>query len=163
MKLYEISQALREVIDGGFAVDAETGEVFDSDNLDQLNETFEDKLEACAIVCKEMQAEADALKAEADALAKRSKAAQNRVEGLKAYMLRQMQDSGSDGLKTPRAVVKVRRSSYVDVLDAAAVPDEFQETVVTAKPDKRGIMRAIKAGETVPGAELKTRESLAVS
>ena len=156
MKLYEISQALREVIDGGFAVDAETGEVFDSENLDQLNETFEDKLEACAIVCKEMQAEADTL-------AKRSKAAQNRVEGLKAYMLRQMQDSGSDGLKTPRAVVKVRRSSYVDVLDAAAVPDEFQETVVTAKPDKRGIMRAIKAGETVPGAELKTRESLAVS
>ena len=65
MKLYELAQMMDMVINGGLVFDEETGEVlFDSSNLDELEAALDAKIEACCIVVKETEAEAEAIKAE---------------------------------------------------------------------------------------------------
>lgn len=44
----------------------------------------------------------------------------------------------------------------VHIPDPDKVPDNYCEVIVTKKPDKETIMAFLEAGETVPGAELKT-------
>ena len=50
MNLYEINKTIEEVINNGFSIDNETGEVlFESSDLDSLNEQFDEN--ADNIVC----------------------------------------------------------------------------------------------------------------
>lgn len=163
MKLYEISDTLRRVIEGATVLDDETGELLDIDNLNELQCSFDDKLEGCAVVVKELKAEAEALKTEADRLNARAKSAENRYEGLKRYMLQQMQAVGQKALKTSKAEVKTLTSKFVEIENEKDIPDCFQKVNTTIKPDKTAIMKALKAGDAVPGAKIGVRESLRVS
>ena len=163
MKLYEISDTLRRVIEGATVLDDETGELLDIDNMNELQCSFDDKLEGCAVVVKELKAEAEALKAEAGRLNARAKSAENRADGLKRYMLRQMQAVGQNSLKTSKVEVKTSSSKFVEITSDKDIPDCFQTFSTIIKPDKTAIMKALKAGDEVPGAKIGIRESLRVS
>ncbi|MBP0986458.1 MAG: siphovirus Gp157 family protein, partial [Oscillospiraceae bacterium] len=79
--LYEIDQ---DILD---CVDVETGEILDTEKLDALQMERETKLEGVALWVKDLKAEAAAVKEEADKLTARKKALDNKIEGLKTWLL----------------------------------------------------------------------------
>lgn len=161
MKLYEIDRALVDVIESGYSVDEDTGEIlFEPADLEQLELDRKEKLEGCALYAKGLQAEADAIKAECDKLQERLKAKQRKAARMQQYILSSMLYMGDSSLETARVELKTRKSAFVDVYDADKIPWEYRRRKVTETPDKAAIKAAIKAGEDVPGAIIAERVSL---
>ena len=80
MNLFEIENEIMN------CWDQETGEILDSDRLDQLEMERDTKIENIALYIKNLTADAEALKAEKQSFAERQKAAENKVESLKKYL-----------------------------------------------------------------------------
>lgn len=157
--LHEISTTLRAVIDNGLHIDEETGEFFDSSDLDALADTYQNKLNACACYIKSMQYEIDAYKAEEAALKKRRASLERAQDRLKDYVMCNIEYVGGK-LKTPQAVISTRHSESVEILDEEALPDEFFR--VKREPNKTAIKEAIKGGAAVEGAIIAQNVSLVV-
>lgn len=154
--LYEIDNALRDVIERGFSVDPDTGEVlFDSSDLRALQDALGTKLEGCALWMKEQKALSAAIRAEEKALAARRKAIENRLEQMDGYVTDALRSMDGMRYETARAQLSTRRSSRVIVDAPELLPEGYAEQVVTVKPDRAKIGKAIKAGETVPGAHVE--------
>lgn len=162
--LYNINSDLLQVIENGFCLDAETGEVtnYEPEALDALNCEREAKLEGCALLVKSLEADAKAIKEEEAALKARRSAKERKADYLKRYIAQSMQLFGDSKLETPRAALSFRKSSTVEVLDAAALPAEYMTVKTTSAPNKTAIKAAIKAGEEVAGAALVERQNLQI-
>lgn len=63
MKLYEINQAIQDVLDGYEVIDPETGEIMGFGSLDELQMMREEKLENIGCYIKSLKADAVELKA----------------------------------------------------------------------------------------------------
>lgn len=163
MRLYEIDRALLDVIESGYSVDEETGEIlFEPTDLVMLQADRREKLEACAIYAKSLQAEADAIKAERDKLDARLKAKNAKLERMRSYILSSMQLHDEKKLETARVDVRTRTSTLVDVYEPSKLPLEYVRRKVTETPDKTAIRKAIAGGEVVPGACMVQRTSIAI-
>lgn len=155
MNLYQISNDLLSVLNGGLIFDEETGEIiFDEDNLDELMIKYEDKLEGCGLYIKNELAEIEAMKAEEKRLAERRRIKENKVERLKRYMLDSMDKTSTDKLETPRIAISKRKSSKLIVDNINLIPDIFITEESTIDIDKIAIKKALKDGE-VKGAHLE--------
>lgn len=108
MSLYEIDQEIMACID------EETGEILDVKRLDALQMAREKKLENVACWVKNLLSDADAIKAERRQLEEREKAARNKAERLKQYLVENLR---GDKLNTARAVVSYRKSEQVRIVD----------------------------------------------
>lgn len=162
--LYQLSKSYETVIEGGFIFDEETGEVlFDAENMDELRDALENKLEACGLYLKNLNADAKAIRDEEKALADRRKMLERKAERMSAYILDCLVDE-IDGAKlsTPRVSLSTRKSESVGITDESALPDDYVTIKTTAAPDKARIKKAIKAGERVPGACLVENLNLQV-
>ena len=159
--IYEIDQ---DILD---CVDEETGEILDTERLDALQMEREAKLEGVALWIKDLRAEADAVKAEADKLTARKKALDNKIDGIKAWLLGAL---AGEKLKTARCNVYQTHSQKVVVPDEARLVS-FLQTL--EKPDqflrfkdpelrKDEIKKALKDGYMIPGASLEETESVVI-
>lgn len=163
MKLYELAQMMDMVINGGLIFDEETGEVmFDSSNLEELEAALDAKIEACCIVVKNIEAEAQAIKAEEKRLCERRKRKESEAERLREYVQRCMEQSGAKKIDTPRVCVTSRASKYVNVYDESKVPKMFVVEKVSEQVDKKAVKQAISDGVDVPGCEISERLSLKI-
>lgn len=163
MKIYEIPGALRNLLDR-LDVDPDTGEV-DGDALVAYAEyqgQATEKLEGTACYVRELEAEAEAIKAEEERLAKRRKALENKSERLKAYMMPAIEVMGGK-VKGVMASLRISRTQAVYVFDLDALPDAFKHVKTTIAPDKVALKKALKDGETIPGAALEERQSVVIS
>ena len=162
MQLYEINDRIEEVLESGFSVDEETGEYWDSESLDELSASFDEKAEAVALYIKNAAAEVDAIKAEEKALAERRRSKERRVEWLKGYLVSNFERMGKKGIETPRCKVTTRTTKRVEVVDETRVPVDFIRVKEERTVDKKAIMAAFKCGTYVPGAELVSSTSATV-
>ena len=80
MTLYEINSEIMSCID------METGEVIDTEKLNELQLERDAKIENVALWIKELKAEAEAIKQEKLALADRQRVAENKAESLKNWI-----------------------------------------------------------------------------
>ena len=159
--LYEIDQ---EILD---CVDLETGEILDTEKLDALQMEREAKLEGVALWIKDMKAEAAAVKEEADKLTARKKTLDNKIEGLKTWLLMALD---GEKLKTPRCNVYQTHNQRVAVADEAKLISFLQTLEEPEKflrfkdPElkKDEIKKALKDGTIIPGAELEETESVVI-
>jgi len=159
--LYDIDQ---DILD---CVDAETGEILDTEKLDALQMEREAKLEGVALWVKDLKAEADAVKAEADKLTARKKALDNKVESIKAWLLTAL---GGEKLKTPRCNVYQTHGQRVSVPDEAGLIgflqtlEEPERFLRFKEPElkKNEIKKALKDGVVIPGASLEETESVVI-
>lgn len=160
MTLYEIDRAIQEALNS--LVDEETGEVSEEglQALEQLQVGLDQKLDNIGCLCKNLQAEAEALKAEEAVLKKRRESKEKKVDRLKEYMLSVMQNQGMVKHESVRVVASLRRSVAVCVEQESDIPAQYIKEKVERSIDKVGIKQALKAGEIVPGAHLEERESL---
>lgn len=159
MKLYEIKNDLREVLD--LVSNEESGELY-TDTLESLQLEFEDKAEGVALYIKELNAEAEAIKAEENVLSERRKAKENKAEKLKQYLSNNMMEVGVKKIDTSKVALSFRKSTAVSITNEKDIPEAYTEIVKTAKIDKKAIGDAIKSGQVVPGAELVENMNLQI-
>ena len=166
--LYEIDNKIIEIIERGFVVDEETGEVIDS--AEEINAKLEElefdrasKIENIALYIKNLEALATSLKNEENALAERRKAKEARIEKLKEYLTSSMVSAGENGIETSKVCISFRKSEPViadmDKLDAAFISEKV---TLERKPDKVAIKKAIKAGVTVEGAYIEVKHNIQI-
>ncbi len=150
MNLFEIEKEILSCID------METGEIIDIEKLDQLEMDRERKIENIALWIKNLLSDAEALKVQKQIFADRQKAAENKAESLKKYLSAYL-----DGQKfsTDKVAVSFRKTSSVNITDMSKIPETFLKF---AEPtvDKMAIKNAIKAGDTVSGAEVVESSSI---
>lgn len=163
MKLYELSADVEAVLNGSMIVDPETGEImFDQENLDELKMQFEDKLESCAVYVKNLDAEANAIKDEETRLAQRRKSLESRIDYMKKYMLDCMTMADVRKVDTPKALISLRESKSVNVIDPSLLPTKYLVTKHEVNPDKKALLADLKQGEEITGAELVIKDNLQV-
>lgn len=164
MKLYEISRAILDVIESGYSVDEDTGEIlFEPADIDALEIERDSKLEACALYAKSLQAEADAIKAERDRLDARLKAKQGKADRMKQYIQSCMLALHDTTFETARVDMRIRQSKFVEVAcDAESLPLEYQRRKVTVTADKTALKKALQDGERIPGVRMAERDSLTI-
>lgn len=162
--LWQINEDLERVISGSLVFDEETGEVlFDADNLNELEAAFNDKVEACALFIKNLDADAAAIKAEEAALAERRKVMERKAERMRAYVLDVLQDKvESHKFSTPKVELSLRKSERVVISDQNALGADYMTVKTTSTPNKTAIKNAIKAGIEVEGAALVECQNLQV-
>lgn len=159
MTLYEINAELLALLE---QVDPETGELTcDLDALEELAVAREEKLEGLALYCKNLSAEAEAIRSEEKTLAERRKVAENKAARAKAFLADQL---AGEKFQTPRVAVSWRKSEAVELGMGFFATDANERFLKYKEPeaDKTAVKAALKAGEPVPGAELVTRINMQI-
>lgn len=160
MNLYNIDAAITAL------VDPETGEILNYEAFAALQMEREAILEGMALWHKNLTAESAAIKAEIDNLTARKQDIDAKAERLKNNLIEAL---GGDKFTTPRVACTFRSSQKVDIQDEAAFIRTMQENqhweYLSFKPptvNRTEITKAIKAGQTVEGAELVKTISLSI-
>ena len=159
--LYEIDAAILA------AVDQETGEILDIEKLNALQMEREHKLEGVALWIKDLRAEAAAVKEEADKLTARKKSLDNKIDGLKVWLLNAL---AGEKLKTPRCNVYQTHNQKVVIDDEKALIDMFMSSPSGEKflrmkdpeIDKNALKDSMKQGYKYEFAHLETTESVVI-
>ena len=159
--LYDIDAAILD------CVDQETGEILDPEKLDALQMEREQKLEGVALWIKDLKAEAEAVNAEADKLTARKKTVENKIDGLKQWLLYAL---NGEKLKTARCNVYQTHSQKVVIDDEKALVDmlmtsPFGEKFLRVKEpdiDKNALKDSMKQGYEYEFAHLEQTESVVI-
>ncbi|WP_130861457.1 siphovirus Gp157 family protein [Bacilliculturomica massiliensis] len=151
-KLYEIDEAIMECLD------LETGEILDEERLNALQMERDKKIENVALWIKNLKADAEAYKAEKDSFAERQRAAENKVESLKDWLVYAL---NGNKFSTTKVAVSYRKSESVSVVNAAVVPEDFL-TYAEPTVNKTLVKAAIKAGNEIPGCELIEKQNVQI-
>ena len=163
MNIYEINKAIEDILENGFSVDEETGEIlFDESNLNALDAEISEKIENVACYIKNLTADISALKEEERNLSTRRKQKERKIDSLKGYINYAMELSGRKSLESPRCKVSFRKSSSVEVPDINALDEDYITKTIEIKPNKVAIKEALKEGKTVEGAEIVERQNLQI-
>lgn len=167
MTLYDIDNRILEIIERGFIVDEETGEIIDaheevSARLEELEFDRTAKIENIALYLKNLEALTDSLKKEENALAERRKTRERQIENLKTYLSNSMVAAGEKGIETSKVCISFRSSESVAIADADKLPKKWLTKTVTFKPDKMAIKKAIKGGLKIKGASLEVKQNIQI-
>lgn len=158
MKLYELSDnlaAVMELIENGAEGLEET--------LEALDLSFEEKIDACARIHRNLLGERDMCKAEAHRLSERAATKDKQAAKLKEYMETAMRRIGREEVASALFKIKLAMNPpSVNVIDEKLIPQDYW-TSTQPQLSKTYIMTALKAGLPVPGAEIKQEKSLRIS
>lgn len=150
--LYEINAAILD------CVDMETGEIIDVEKLNELQMSFDTKVEGIACWIKNLISDAEAIKAERDSLMKREQSYKNKAESLKKYL-----QGVLDGqkFKTAKVSISYRKSDSVEIAEGAVIPPEYLKF---SEPEvrKADIKQAIKAGMEFEGVCLVEKQNIQI-
>lgn len=167
-KLYEIDKDIERLLDedsilkieGGQAVDTESGEVFSlTERLESLQIERTRKLESVAFYLDDINIKLARIDERIKQMQALKKSLQNQEDRLGSYLL---YATSNKGVETPNVMVKVRKSTRVEILSDVMIPQEYMTVKTKVEPDKTAIKNAIKSGEDVPGAELKEYYSVSI-
>ena len=162
MRLFEISHDYRAVLDRVDDAEGVLDGTLEAD-LDAIVGAFEEKVDACAVVLRELDAEAEAIKAEEQRLARRRKAIEANAARLTAYVGRCLAMAGTRKVAGTRAVVSLRSNESVVVgCDVTELPAQFVRTKTVQEPDRVGLRAALKSGAEIPGVALVTSDSVVI-
>lgn len=152
MTLYEINAEYERALES--CIDEETGEILDTEALDQIQDAFEDKVDAICCIIKTYEAEAAAIKAEKMALAKRQASKESRAKWLREYLEKNL---NGQSFESARNRISYRKSVKVQISVLEFMNNENADLYLTFKepePNKTAIKKAIEAGEELEGVQL---------
>lgn len=155
--IYELNKDYAEL--SAMLEEAETPEEIEAieNTLEMLDLSIEEKIENTAKYMVNVEADIQGLKTEIDRLTKIKKAKENAVERLKNNVEYAMKQKGVEKLEVGTFKAGYRKSESVEIINLDVIPADF--TKVEIKADKTAIKKAIKAGETVEGAEIKVNQN----
>jgi hypothetical protein len=156
MTIYEMTEQARylyDLLESG-EIDAQTF----ADSLESIG--ADEKCDSYCRIIRQLQADVEALKAEKERLDAKKKTAENAIERMKGALLAFTQASGGK-VKTSLFSVGTRTSQKTEILDPDAIPAVYK----VPQPDKIAtaeILKALKEGETIPGAALAESVSVVI-
>lgn len=130
------------------------------DTLASITDAVEEKLEAYAVVIKNIESDVEGIKSEEKRLAERRKTMENGITRMKQAIAETLQNSGQDKVKTEKFTFSFRKSSKVEVLDIDSLPQQFIKVERTISRSE--LAKALKAGEQIEGAQLVENQSLSI-
>ena len=160
MKLYELAENylnLQELLEN-----EEVDQNLITKALDEVGGELEDKAENIAKLIKTLDVDINGYKAEEKRLADKRKSLENRVKSLKEYLDSAMKLTGKKKFKGQLFSFNIQKNPpSVNVTDEQIIPSKYyvqQDPVL----DKKTLLADLKAGEVIPGAEIKQTESLRI-
>ncbi|BDM64577.1 hypothetical protein NFHSH190041_20290 [Shewanella sp. NFH-SH190041] len=149
--LYQISNDILSLLDEkGIPAEAM------ADTLEMLDMEFSDKAEQLIRYVKNLRADEAAFKAESEALSARAAKAKKTAESVSKYLGMELTKLGKKSFKAGVHEVSMRKgTTVVNITDESRLDDDFITIKTTIAPDKKAILKALKAGDVVFGAELK--------
>ena len=166
LTLYEIDKAIEMALANALeeSIDPETGEILQGgfEELEQLSEARELKLENIGAYIKNLSAQVTMLKTEEDNLKERRQATEKKIERLKGYVSNSLINANQSKFESPKVAFSFRKSTKVEVVNLDLVPEEYIKTEIKKSADKTAIGRLLKADQAVPGCELITSQNLQI-
>ena len=152
--IYELNKDYAEL--SAMLEAAETEEEIQAiqDTLEMINVSIEEKLENTGKFIKNTESDITGIKAEIERLTAMKKTKENFVERLKNNVEFALKEKGLETLTVGTFKAGYRKSESVEIINLDVIPADF--TKVEIKADKTAIKKALKAGEVVEGAEIKT-------
>lgn len=162
MTLYELTEQARILQE--WAQDPEVNAKTLADTMESLDGEIADKLEACAKVIKNLEADEAALKAEAARLTEKARTARSGIDRIKKMMQTAMDQIGKKKIKGELFSFGIQKNPAAVVVDAEPrnIPADF---LIWQQPkvNKEKLKKALQAGEDLDGiAHLAQTESLRI-
>lgn len=131
--------------------------------MDELGQAEADKVDAFSSFVRIELGRAKALREEAAALTKRAKAAESKIEKLKAHYMYVMANAGLTKVSGKTHSIRVGQTKAVAVAEGAVefLPDEY--VIRKAEPCKSAIKDALEKGVMLPGCSIVERQHLTIS
>lgn len=158
MNLYQLTGSYLQVLEMADQFDEEVL----NDTLHSINESIEQKAENTAKLIKSIEAEAEAVGSEIKRLQEMKKAKLNKAKNIKEYLQSEMLKLEKRKIQTPYFNIRIQNNPpSVRVTDESLIGKKY---FVEQEPklDKRSLLKALKEGSPVAGAELQQTESLRI-
>lgn len=163
--LYALTNEFQQLIDMDAENDADFAEAL-ADTLDATSEQLEDKIEATIIVARQLDTEAEAIDNEIKRLSARKKSIERNAQACRDRVLWAMENTGRDKIKRQLfTITRAKPRAVCAIENAEQVPEQYTKLIPASRqPVKAEILKALKAGESVPGCKLdEGKASLRVS
>jgi len=137
LKLYELADAYERIaealIENGGELTAELAV-----DLDAIEGAFEAKVERVALYVRNLLATADAADAEAARLAVLARSRRQAADGLKGYLMAQLDRVEKPKVETPLIVVRIQKNSRPSIQwpDTLPIPEGYQRVTVSLDGQK---------------------------
>ena len=146
MKLYELTADIMQLQDM-LENEVEDEQVL-LDTLEGVQWEYDFKLEQCAKVVRNLEADMEAIKSEVDRLNNKRKLLSNNIDRLKKYMFDSMKATGTDKVKGNVLTVAIQKNGgklplILDV-DVSELPDDL--VVIKESPDNDKLRELLDAG-----------------
>lgn len=159
MRLHEITEAMIEL--QNIADNDELDDEILRDTFEGLDGAFEDKADQWARFIKDEEAEIDAIDNEIERLKAKKERKKKTVDKMRLNLSGYMRAANKTKFKTVLYNFGFRKSQAVEIVNEEDLP-EWALIPQPAKVSKTEIKEHLKAGETVPGAQLVENESLQI-
>lgn len=159
--LYELAHAYRDTADK--LADLDLPEEVITDTLESMSGDLESKATNTAMVVRNLEANAEAIKQAEAQMAARRKAMENRAARVRDYLLANMIVAGISKVECPYFKLSVRDNpAAVEVFQPELIPATYMRQPEPPPPaiDKAAIKAAISAGTEVPGCRLQRGKRL---
>jgi hypothetical protein len=161
MNLFEINDAITRCVkleSGDGYVDTETGELIDTEALDNLVMERDTKIRNIACWIKNLESDEKALADQIKTFTARKNAAKNKRESLKSYLAAFM---AGKKWQNSEVAISWRKSESVEVSNVKELPEEYLK-YKDPEPDKVKLKADLKAGAEIDGACLVTKENIQI-
>lgn len=171
MSLYNLKKEAEEIIERMLSsVDMDTGELLDEakylsaqGELAEVENLANESMEWILQKRQNIEAEIGSIDTEIERLSARKKSLSKKSDGLTgyiAYFFKSLYQWKT--MNFGMFSIGYRKSTAVNVLDAALIPSEYMRQAPTPPPapDKTAIKDALKEGKQIAGVELEERENI---
>lgn len=170
MSLYKIDANMQEILEKGFVVDEETGEIiFDTEDLNSLEMAEADKINNIIGYLKDLEIQANNLKEIEKEYSDRRKQKEKKVKHLKSYLDGYLQLKGmTDKREYTNGITSYRSSKSVNITDEAKLIEylknnQLEDLYETEyKVNKTNIKKEIEQGNDIQYAEIIESKNLQI-
>ena len=171
MSLYQIDKNLKKILEKGFVMDEETGEIlFEKEDLEKLEMSIENKINNIIGFIKDTEIQADNYKKISEDYKYRSDNKKKKVEKLKEYLSNYLQANDMTNKKEYlNGVTSFRKSSTLNITNDIDLEnyllgsEEHKQYLKTEyKFDKAGLKKEVQNGTKIPFCEIKENNNLQI-
>lgn len=167
MKLYELTQEEKKLNDLFLsAIDEETGEIKDSETLEELEKNFQTQLatktEGIIKILREQEVDIERVEVEIERLQNLKARLKKANDNFKKYIKYNMMQLDKKKIETPLGNLTLTQTTATEVYDESVIPKEFLKEKVTYTVSKTEIKKALQEGIEVEGARLIVNTNLKI-
>jgi membrane carboxypeptidase/penicillin-binding protein len=160
ISLYELTSQYRRDLE--HIQNSDLDEQQATELLETMQGAIQDKATNVAMVIRNMETTAEAIKAAETEMAARRKSIERKMDWMKTYLLQNMEATGISKIESPYFVIALRDNPESLIVEPdAAIPPEYwkpQDPVL----DKAGLKKDIQLGLIVDGCRLERKKSVRI-